>query len=180
MKGKHCKTLEIVEILDIWGLGGADGAGGGTGAPLMKILSGAPSSSSTHSSFNSYSKLMKIISSALLSHHTFFIQFLLKADAKSSPGCPPRPVVASYSVLIQNWCQMLSWRPSSPFGGFLCKSYIELMEFPSGTSSAHFLFNSHTKLMIFLSWATFAWPLRISGFPLFHEGFLFIYKMHAC
>ena len=62
----------------------------------------------------------------------FLIQFLFKIDAKCSPGCHaspcggflfrsyselmqndllaalPPPVVASYSILVQNWCKMLS------------------------------------------------------------------------
>ena len=32
----------------------------------------------------------------------FLIQFLLKADAKGSSGCPPPLVVVSYSSLIEN------------------------------------------------------------------------------
>ena len=78
-------------------------------------------------------KLMRILSSVLLPQHTFLFQFLFETDAKSSPGCPPRLVVVSYRILIQHRCQMLSWRQSSSCGGCLCKSYIELIEFTSGT-----------------------------------------------
>ena len=50
-----------------------------------------PPSSSTHSWFNSYTKLMQILSGAPL----------------------PPSVDIPYSVPIQDWSQMVSWRPTS-------------------------------------------------------------------
>ena len=100
-----------------------------------------PLSSSTHSWFNSYTKLMQTLSGAPL----------------------PPSVDIPYSVPIQDWSQMVSWWPTS----YLCWLLMQILYrtnrislwHPRSSSSTHFLFNSYAKLMYFLSWSTFAWPL---------------------
>ena len=87
-----------------------------------------PSSSWGSFLFNSYWKLMpNTLLATLLLLWWFLIQFLLKTDAKCSSGYPPPLVVVSYSILIENWCQILFWLPSSSCGGFLFSSYWKLM-----------------------------------------------------
>ena len=92
-------------------------------------------------------------------------------DTKSSPVCLTLLVVVSYSISIQNWCRMLSWRRSSSSFWFLLLILYKTKRIPFWhplPPRVHIsLFNSYTKLMNFLSWSTFDWPLRIIGFPLF-------------
>ena len=63
----------------------------------------------------------------LHSFRGFLFKSSRKTNAKCSSGCPPPLLVVSYSVLIENWCQMLFWRPSSSCGGFLFNDYWKLM-----------------------------------------------------
>ena len=96
-------------------------------APQSNILGLPTSSACDHVLFNSYSKLMhNPFLRAFLSMWSFLIQFLCKINGTSFLGCLPPPVVISYSILIQNWCKLFSWLPSSDH--FLCNSYSKLMQ----------------------------------------------------
>ena len=110
-------------------------------------------------SFKSYCKLMpNALLAALLLLWYFFIQFLLETDAECSSGCPRPLVLVSYTILIENWCQMLFWTPSS-CGGFPFNSYWKLMP------------NALLAALLLLCWFSFQFLLETdaecsSGCPL--------------
>ena len=91
-----------------------------------------PSSSKACFIFKSYSKLMKILSEALLLFQSLcLLHVLVEIDENPLTSIPPLPKHVSYSSLIRNELKSYLKHPSSSRACFFFSSCSKLMNVPS-------------------------------------------------